>query len=162
MHNAPPEARQIQNIASSYWSAVYAFHSPLIPYVAKQSQLPFRMDSRFLRSPERGGLRNLFTSSSRILGFGIRQALHYSYCRDLRFVLLFCGMLGFGIWWALAPDPLESFFALHRIQIFRFLGIIWPCPCVSFCPYWAYLKHYSSSAIQFTISFSSSLLKPLD
>lgn len=106
MHNTPPEFPLLVHNSSSCWFSIYSFNSPWIPYVANQSQLPFRMDSRFVRSPERGGLINLFTSSSRIKGFGIREALHYSYCRDLRFVLLFCGMLGFGIWWALSPDPL--------------------------------------------------------
>lgn len=56
-------------------------------------------------SSERPGLPDIERVGSRIKWFRLREALLYSYCRDLRFVLAFCGMLGFSLWWYLAPEP---------------------------------------------------------
>lgn len=86
------------------------FGHPWVPYVPDSRELPapYRWGRRCfsIRSPERGGLTNLIKRSSRIKEIEIKHAIRYSYCRDHRFVLLLCCMLGFAIWWALVPEIL--------------------------------------------------------
>ncbi|MED6176584.1 hypothetical protein PIB30_089626 [Stylosanthes scabra] len=54
------------------------------------------------------GLLNALGDSDggRIKSFTIREAIRYSYLRDIRFVTCLCASLGFGIWWNIAPEPL--------------------------------------------------------
>lgn len=65
-----------------------------------------------MRSPDRlPGLSDInriaeAPRKGRVQSFGLQEAIIYSYCRDTRFVLVFCLMIGFSVWWFTAPLPL--------------------------------------------------------
>lgn len=44
--------------------------------------------------------------TERVKSFGLKEAIIYSYFRDIRFVLVLCAMLGFSVWWFTAPETL--------------------------------------------------------
>lgn len=71
-------------------------------------QVPFPLkDSRLLRSPDRKpGLADINRKTSRIKSFSLSEAIHYSYLRDLRFVLLLCLLSGFTLWSFNVPEQL--------------------------------------------------------
>ncbi|KAL3613025.1 hypothetical protein CASFOL_043140 [Castilleja foliolosa] len=100
IQNAPTNYRSVIYEDSPYFIITHMYDIPWTPLVYNQYQ-PSSMKYK-----ETGGLRNLFNidSVSRIMPFGIRDAIFYSYCKDMRFSLVLCLMLGFGIWWATAPD----------------------------------------------------------
>lgn len=90
---------------------VYAV-GPWLACTANCCQLPFKIDegrrrTPLLRSPDRKpGLADIQRKTSRIKEFTLGDAIVYSYCRDLRFVLAICLIIGFSAWWGLAPDLL--------------------------------------------------------
>lgn len=64
-------------------------------------------ETTLMRSPERVvGLKDALRPSARTRGFGLKEAIMLSYCRNHSFVLFTCLLLGLGIWWTLIPDPL--------------------------------------------------------
>lgn len=53
------------------------------------------------------GLSNIEEDrTSRIIQFGLGEALQYSYIRDYRFAILTSIMLGLGLWFIIVPEPL--------------------------------------------------------
>lgn len=101
--------------SSSYnpsWAAQYSFYL-WEPLRERRSHLPFLPFKEYvglnplLRSPDRQvGLKDVTRETSRVKSFGIKEALIYSYNFDLRFVLVFCAMIGFSIWWYTVPEQL--------------------------------------------------------
>lgn len=91
------------------WTAIYKW-GQWLPHTANLGQLPFRIEERegrrpLLRSPDRKtGLADITRESHRIKSFRLRDAITYSYWRDLRFVLVLCALLGFSLWWFIAPE----------------------------------------------------------
>jgi hypothetical protein len=74
----------------------------------EKAQLPFKVGT-LMRSPDRKpgfSDRNRLSSTGRIRSFRLSDALLYSYCRDLRFVLLTGLCIGFSVWWSIAPEEL--------------------------------------------------------
>jgi len=57
---------------------------------------------------QKTGLFNLFGDSDhkRIKSISLKEAIRYSYLKDMRFILCLCAMLGFSIWWMVAPEIL--------------------------------------------------------
>lgn len=98
IENASMNYRSVIYEGSPYFIISHMYDIPWKPLVYRKYQ-PSSMKYK-----ETGGLINLLniSSVSRIMPFGIREAIIY--CRDLRFSLVLCGMLGFGIWWAIAPE----------------------------------------------------------
>lgn len=91
------------------WSILYSF-GPWVPYGANRSQLPFEIERRegkipILHSPERG-LKDLNKEISRLKSFTMREAIKYSYFKDLRFIVLLCAILGYTLWSYIVPEPL--------------------------------------------------------
>lgn len=87
------------------------------PLTVAKKQLPFHLSSAIrpgraheatlLRSPERVmGVGDALRPSGRTKGFGLKEALLLSYCRNQSFVLLTCLVLGFGLCWIYIPDEL--------------------------------------------------------
>ena len=44
--------------------------------------------------------------NERIVTFGLKDALVYSYLKDIRFVLLVCLLIGFSVWWATLTEQI--------------------------------------------------------
>lgn len=60
-----------------------------------------------LRSPDRKpGLADITRESQRIKAFNLREAIVYSYSKNMRFVVTLCVLIGFSLWWFTAPEPL--------------------------------------------------------
>ena len=60
-----------------------------------------------VRSPGRyTGFKDIRGLSSRIKTFRLSDALTYSYMKDIRFSIALCAILGFSMWWIIAPEPL--------------------------------------------------------
>lgn len=82
---------------------------PWVAHVSNRKQLPFKIagGQKILRSPDRKeGLADIMRTSSRIKEFKLSDAIIYSHIRDGRFLLLVCLLLGFALWWYLAPEQL--------------------------------------------------------
>lgn len=63
--------------------------------------------AQLIRSPDRKiGLADVERPTGRIKPFTLREAIQYSYVRDTRFVLLVCALVGFFVWWKIAPSQL--------------------------------------------------------
>lgn len=92
------------------WEVLYTF-ADWIPITAWEA-LPFEVvPSRtpLIRSAvQKPGLLNVFgdSDSEKIKSINLKEAIRYSYLKDLRFILCLCAMLGFSIWWIVAPEPL--------------------------------------------------------
>lgn len=52
------------------------------------------------------GFKNIPPVSSRIIDFRLRDAIAFSLKRDIRFSIAILSILGFTIWWGIAPEPL--------------------------------------------------------
>ncbi|KAK7297738.1 hypothetical protein VNO77_47737 [Canavalia gladiata] len=92
------------------WEILYTF-AEWMPITAWEA-LPFQVvpyRTPLIRSPvQKPGLLNVLGDSytERIKSFNLKEAIRYSYLKDLRFILCLCAMLGFSIWWIVAPEPL--------------------------------------------------------
>lgn len=90
--------------------ACYSF-APWVPLTSTRG-LPFQIKDGLergglIRSPDgKPGLADICRESKRIKEFRLSDAIVYSYCKDNRFVLFICILLGFTIWWGVAPEPL--------------------------------------------------------
>lgn len=91
-----------------------AIHSvgPWLPLRANQNDLPFKLRKRgrkILRSPDRKkGLADVLREGGRVKSFRLRDAIVYSYSRDMRFVQLLCLIFLFSVWWYIAPFEVLS------------------------------------------------------
>lgn len=92
---------------------MHYYLGPWYAYKLARSQLPFetyaRPGGRITVLGETVGKRGLpliLERSERIKEFGLGEAIKYSYLRDIRFVLVLCGMIGVTARCALAPDQL--------------------------------------------------------
>lgn len=87
--------------------AIYSM-GPWLPFTANPNYLPFKIPERgrkTLRSPDRKkGLADVLRDGGRVKSFRLRDAIVYSYFRDMRFVLLICLLCGFSVWWYLVPS----------------------------------------------------------
>ena len=70
-----------------------------------QNREHFRAGRRMVRtSPENdAGLSNVMHPSGRVKKCTFSEILNHSYLVDNRFLLLFCLMIGFSVWWAYIP-----------------------------------------------------------
>lgn len=97
------------------------FNEPLIviytfarwkAFTAK-TMLPFQLDGnrvpllRLLK--KKVGLADVYCDMGRIKSFTLSDAIIYSYCRDIRFVLFLCIFFGFSLWMFIAPEPLFQY-----------------------------------------------------
>lgn len=95
---------------SDGWEFLYTF-AYWMPITAREA-LPFEVvpyRNPLIRSAVlKPGLLNLFSDSDRgwCKSLNLKEIIRYSYLRDMRFILCLCSMLGFSIWWIVAPEPL--------------------------------------------------------
>lgn len=83
------------------------------PVVPNRRMLPFLNDSvigrkmPLLRTLDRKpGLADITRDTSRIKAFRLKDAILYSYIKDIRFVIFLSLVIGFTIWTSLVPEPL--------------------------------------------------------
>lgn len=117
MNEVRPDTRVVKyNKEGNDWSVFCSF-LPWVPQPAYQCLHRFCSGGRPLmcfpnRLPDRlPGLSDINRIASaprkgRVQSFGLQDAIIYSYCRDTRFVCIFCLMIGFSVWWFTAPLPL--------------------------------------------------------
>lgn len=76
--------------------------------------------------------------TSRIKEFSLKEALIYSYVRDMRFVLLTCLLIGFSVWWFSIPEQLlvnpRALSSPDLELVVRVGHIPEPCLQLSSCP----------------------------
>lgn len=107
MWSAPNHINSIQYSYDD--SSVIYTYAPWEPLTAKE-RLPFKIDGKkypLLRSPNKKiGLADVLMDTGRIKSFKLSDAIIYSYCMDIRFVLFLSIFFGFELWMFIAPDPL--------------------------------------------------------
>lgn len=137
----------------SWWRALPAAAHQLPGHLAAALDSKREYTAKLLRSPERViGLGDATRVSARTRAFGLTHALNLSYAKDHRFILLTCLLVGFGLWWAVFPEPLlwqpsaccsPEYASMIRDPLnlgvcpLRFLGF--PCP---------HIQHYHDQVME--------------
>lgn len=91
--------------------AIYTF-ARWKAFTAK-TMLPFQLDGN--RVPllrllnKKVGIADVCCDMGRIKSLTLSDAIIYSYCRDIRFVLILCIFFGFSLWMFIAPEPLLKY-----------------------------------------------------
>lgn len=70
---------------------------------ANPNHLPFKIAEGHSFFVQKKGLADALREGCRVKSFRLCDALNYSYSSDLRFVHIFCLLLGFAIWWDSVP-----------------------------------------------------------
>ncbi|GKV53624.1 hypothetical protein SLEP1_g60143 [Rubroshorea leprosula] len=74
--------------------------------LAEAQRIDYRGRTPLIRSPDKKeGLSDFLRDTSRIKGFGLREAYLYSYWKDMRFVIAMLAIIGLSLWWFIVPDP---------------------------------------------------------
>lgn len=137
-------------IDNNGWLAIYKFGNG-IPLIFREKLTSLLVEGQRTRllcylDINQGLGCILRETSSRIKSFGLREAIRYSYMRDMRFILCLCGMIGFSVWWAIAPDPMLfmpiSLYSPDHSFLLRVVretyidhicsvhpSVVSPCPC---------------------------------
>lgn len=70
-------------------------------------QIPaYREDPREFARIRSSGFKNIPPVTPRIKAFRLRDAIAFSLKKDIRFSIALLAILGFSIWWGIAPEPL--------------------------------------------------------
>lgn len=114
LNNLPSNTQEISyRREGNDWSVLFSF----LPWIAPRADIRDLPSSSGrtpkMRSPERKpGFSDINRISSRVKSFGLKEAIVYSYWRDTRFVFVLCLLLGYSVWWFIAPEQL-----LHRPNV---------------------------------------------
>lgn len=104
MRRAPHGTRKLLG----HSAVVYSF-GPWTATTVNRGQLPFKIaegtgKATWLRSPDRKvGFSDINRETS---SFRLKDAIEYSYWRDMRFALTLCAIIGFSVWWFTAQELL--------------------------------------------------------
>lgn len=98
---------QILLIPNELWKPIAAGVKHVPVKIAERMNPNRGYKANLIRSPERVmGVADVIGRNARIRLFELIDAINLSYTRDLRFVIVFCLLLGFEMWWYLLPETL--------------------------------------------------------
>lgn len=101
----PPRQYYFNTQESGCYTIQYRFND-WEPITANRDELHSRIGGRKLTPEEDPGLKDLAPVIPRVKSFRLSDAISYSLRVDIRCSIAVCGMLGFSMWWGIAPEPL--------------------------------------------------------